>query len=140
MLHIKRFARKIISVISLTVLESYANDRMLCRVYLYFYAPYGYTSISFTVWYTRIGRRRSKLFAYVYIHRPACRYIRATCCGAIFTELSASSTKTDTYCKSLPQKGLCISESIPDLWRKNRVAAATQLFLSLWHLKYARWP
>lgn len=37
-----------------SAVESYANDRMLRRVYLHFYAPYGYASISFTVWYTRI--------------------------------------------------------------------------------------
>lgn len=45
------YSCKIISVVSLTVLENYANDRMLRRVYLHFYTPYGYASISFTVWY-----------------------------------------------------------------------------------------
>jgi len=38
---IRSYSHKIINVVSSTVLESYANDRMLRRVYLHFYAPYG---------------------------------------------------------------------------------------------------
>lgn len=111
------YFRKIIGVVPSKVLESCANHRMLRRVYLHFMPPtvmQAYHLPRDTCIYPRCSRP----FAYVCIHRHPCRYIRATCCGAIFTEVSASSTKTDTYCKSLPHEGPCISESITDLWRE----------------------
>ena len=128
----KIFTRKIISVISLTVPESCANDRMLRWVYLYFYAPYtSYTSISFTVWYTRIGRRRSKPFAYVCI--PACMQVRT---GNL---LPAQFLRN--FPLRLPKLTLTVNHSLrkvyaspnrfPIYYAKTVLPAATQLFLSL---------
>lgn len=104
-------------------LKSCANDRTLHRVYLRFCVPLTVVQAYHLLRGTRIDSGVLDLsHIYVRIHRGCIYtraraevYIRATCCSAIFTELSASSTKTDTYCKSLPQESPCISGSIPDL-------------------------